>query len=528
VDDLNEQIAAAYDAHAAGRHDVAEAGYKAVLASHPDQVDALFLLSSLLLERLPESALDLAQSALTHSRGSGGLGVSEAALLDHAAACFRRLDLDPKAEVEYLSRAMLLDPSSDLRLFLLGEAQRRSGRGEDAVASFRRFLERHPGDVNALSNLGALLLQADRNADALEVLQKVVALAPRHLQGWINLATAFCKLNRLDESEDAYRRAVDLDPSNDAARRGLSNIYMRAVPRWHFVMMNDRRRNEAYQAAIERAIRRFREEHGRAPLVLEIGAGSGLLSMMAARAGAEHVVACEMVGTVAEVAIAIVARNGLADRVTVHNKRSSDLVVGVELPRRADILVSEIFDAGLLAENVLAALAHAREHLLTPDATIVPARATVWMMPIQSSAVRDLYRVSNANGCGFDVEPFNRFANIGYDQLALRRYAYAALADPVAVLDFDFTVDVPNRERDFSVALTGDGSLDAWAFWFRLDFDGETFFDTGPYTESTCWAQAVQVEEQPQQVQRGQALGVRVSQTRSEIRFVLADAPTPN
>ncbi len=526
--DPSEQIAAAYDAHTAGRHDVAEAGYRAVLANHPTQVDALFLLSSLLSEPQPEAALDLARSALNASRGGGGLGVSEVALLDHGAACFRRLELDPKAEVDLLTRAMALDPANSTRLFLLGEAQRRSGRGGDAIVMFRRFLERQPDDVNALSNVGALLLQADRNLDALTVLERVVALAPRHMHGWINLATIYSRLNRLDEAEDAYRRALDLEPSNQAAKQGLNNVYTRVVPRWHFVMMNDRRRNEAYQAAIERAILRFREANGRPPLVLEIGAGSGLLSMMAARAGAEHVVACEMVRPVAEVATGIVARNGLADRVTVHNKKSSDLVVGIDLPRRADILVSEIFDAGLLGENVLAALSHAREHLLRPDATIVPARATVRMMPIESPEIHEYYNASNANACGFDFEPFNLFAKVGYDQLALRRYAFDALADPVAVLDFDFTTDVPDRERLISVVPKRDGSLHAWTFWFTLDFDGETFFDTGPYTASTCWAQAVQIEQQPRRVRPGEPVSVRVSQTRSEIRFAFDDGPTSN
>lgn len=523
MSDFVDRIAQAYQHHQEGRLDQARASYRAILSEQPDQVDVLFLLSALLLPNQPEQSLDLARRALASSRGAGGMGVSEAALLDHCAACLRRLDLDPAEEADCLARAQALDPANADRIFLIAEAQRRCGRGEEAGDTLRRFLALRPEDVNARSNLGALLLQADRNAEAAETLRRVVDAEPQHLQAWINLATALMKLQRLEESESAYRRALGIAPDNDLATRGLNHVYTLVVPRWHFVMMNDRRRNEAYQAAIERAIRRFREATGRPPLVLEIGAGSGLLSMMAARAGAERVVACEMVRPVAEAAREIIARNGLSERITVHQKKSSDLVVGVDLPRRADLLVSEIFDAGLLGEYVLAALAHAREHLLAPGAAIVPARATVRMMPIESPEIHEYFRADNTNGCGFDFEPFNRFAKLTYEQLAIRRYAFEPLAEPAAVLDFDFATDVPDRERDLTIVPVRDGMFHAWVFWFTLDFDGEAFFDTGPYAESTCWAQAVQVEARPRAVLQGESLAVRVSQTRSEIRFARAE-----
>jgi tetratricopeptide (TPR) repeat protein len=523
MSDLVDRIAQAYQHHQEGRLEQARASYRAILSEQPDQVDVLFLLSTVLLPSQPEQSLDLALHALAASRGAGGMGVSEAALLDHCAACLKRLDRDPAEEAICLVRAQMLEPANAERLFLTAEAQRRAGRGEEASDTLRRYLALRPEDINARSNLGALLLQADRNAEAAETLRRVVDVEPRHLQAWINLATALMKLQRLDESETAYRRALEIAPDNDLATRGLNHVYTLVVPRWHFVMMNDRRRNEAYQSAIERAIRRFRETAGRPPLVLEIGAGSGLLSMMAARAGADHVVACEMVRPVAEAAREIIARNGLSQRITVHQKKSSDLVVGIDLPRRADILVSEIFDAGLLGEYVLAALAHAREHLLEPGAAIVPARATVRMMAIESAEIHEYFRADNANGCGFDLAYFNRFAKLTYEQLAIRRYAFEPIAAPAAVLDFDFTAYVPDREREMTLVPVRDGMLHAWAFWFTLDFDGETFFDTGPFAESTCWAQAVQVEARPRPVRRGEPLALLAMQTRSEIHFAIRD-----
>jgi predicted nicotinamide N-methyase len=59
------------------------------------------------------------------------------------------------------------------------------------------------------------------------------------------------------------------------------------VPRWHFRIVRDAPRTAAYDAALRRAV--FPGAR-----VLDIGTGSGLLAMMAARAGAAEAIACEI------------------------------------------------------------------------------------------------------------------------------------------------------------------------------------------------------------------------------------------
>ena len=81
-------------------------------------------------------------------------------------------------------------------------------------------------------------------------------------------------------------------------------------------MVRDEARNAAYDAALRRAVTPGMR-------VLEIGTGSGLLAMMAARAGARHVYTCEVVPQIAQAAREIVARNGYAERITVLDKHSN-------------------------------------------------------------------------------------------------------------------------------------------------------------------------------------------------------------
>ena len=86
-------------------------------------------------------------------------------------------------------------------------------------------------------------------------------------------------------------------------------ITSEVVP-WHFPMMNDNVRNDAYENALKTAL----QDGGN---VLDIGSGSGLLSMMAARHGANHITTCEVVSMVAEKAKIIIERNGFKQNIQI-------------------------------------------------------------------------------------------------------------------------------------------------------------------------------------------------------------------
>lgn len=65
------------------------------------------------------------------------------------------------------------------------------------------------------------------------------------------------------------------------------------LPTYFLPMLADVARNKAYEAGIAATIQRFQQQHGRAPTVLDVGAGTGLLTSMALHHGAQHVTAVE-------------------------------------------------------------------------------------------------------------------------------------------------------------------------------------------------------------------------------------------
>ena len=134
----------------------------------------------------------------------------------------------------------------------------------------------------------------------------------------------------------------------------------------HRTMIRDRVRTEAFRRAIESAVRP-------GDVVLDVGAGSGILSLFAARAGAARVYAVERT-TVAVLAQVLAAANGAAEIVQVIHGDIMD----VELPGRVDVIVSEWLGGFGIDEGMLAPVIAARDRWLKPGGVMIPRSVTAW------------------------------------------------------------------------------------------------------------------------------------------------------
>ncbi|VDP96854.1 unnamed protein product [Trichobilharzia regenti] len=160
----------------------------------------------------------------------------------------------------------------------------------------------------------------------------------------------------------------DYDFNQEIARSGYGD------------MLHDSDRNYKYRLALEHTIQRLKKQNPEKPVhVLDIGTGTGLLSMMAVKAGAHLVTACESFRPMAKCAQRILHNNGLSEKINVIPKRSTDLVVGVDMPRKADVLVAELFDTELIGEGALETYRHAAENLITADASLIPCAANIYV-----------------------------------------------------------------------------------------------------------------------------------------------------
>ena len=179
------------------------------------------------------------------------------------------------------------------------------------------------------------------------------------------------------------------------------------------------------------------------------------------------------------------------------------MVPGEDLPRPADLLITETFDAGLLNENILETVGDARARLLSPNASILPASATVFAAAVDCAAIALERSVSDA--AGFDVAPFNQLTPQQYLQTDLARYDWQPLSAPVALFDFDFNDVNPSPDETVqSLMPLADGTAHAVALWFRLDLDEQTSISTGPADLATHWQQAVYPVTPPLEVKQNE------------------------
>ncbi|KAG1359314.1 Protein arginine N-methyltransferase 7 [Cocos nucifera] len=257
-------------------------------------------------------------------------------------------------------------------------------------------------------------------------------------------------------------------------------------------MLNDYPRNRAFREAIEKTI--TRPCH-----VLDIGAGTGLLSMMAARAmaklgGAEEgrVSACESYLPMGKLLRRVLRSNGMEKKVKVFHKRSDELMVGVDLESPADVLVSEILDSELLGEGLIPTLQQAHEMLLVKNPQTVPYRAMTYGQLVESTflwKLHDLYSSELNASDGIHLAPagLERIIHVKQQQYAMRCDAISKelrlLSEPFKIFEFDFWKRPDSHgETEIWVKAIDNGKVHAVISWWvlQLDYEGSIFYSTAP------------------------------------------------
>ncbi|XP_057431430.1 probable histone-arginine methyltransferase 1.4 [Lotus japonicus] len=279
-------------------------------------------------------------------------------------------------------------------------------------------------------------------------------------------------------------------------------------------MLQDYVRTGTYYTAV---IENHSDFFGR--VVVDVGAGSGILSLFAAQAGAKHVYAVEA-SEMAEYARKLIAGNPeLGQRITVIKGRVED----VELPEKADILISEPMGTLLVNERMLESYVIARDRFLIPNGKMFPSVGRIHMAPFSDEylfvemANKALFW-QQQNYYGVDLTPLHKTAFQGYfSQPVVDAFDPRLLIAPSMLHVLDFTkikeeelyeIDIPLR----FIATVG-ARVHGLACWFDVLFNGSTvrrWLTTAPGAPVTHWYQLRCVLEQPIYVMAGQEITGRL------------------
>lgn len=311
-------------------------------------------------------------------------------------------------------------------------------------------------------------------SQALESLRATTA----SIQDWMSLTTTIVQLYDAGILQDENQRKRELKTS----RRGFGGLGV------HRNMLNDRVRTSAFLAGISEVVRPD-------DVVVDIGTGTGVLAVAAARAGARHVYAVEA-SAIGEVALAVFEANGLSERITLVRGWSTH----IDLPERADVLVSEIIGNEPLGENVLEVTRDARKRLLKPGARLVPGRVRILGLPVTVPEAELTGRTLTGDNLknwqswyGIDLGPLARVKQEeppSFNILPQRARDWDTLSEPILLTEVDLDkIEQLMVDSTVTVEANRGGTLNGLLVYFELDLGPGTTLSTHPAQadEANSW-----------------------------------------
>ncbi len=265
---------------------------------------------------------------------------------------------------------------------------------------------------------------------------------------------------------------------------------------FHHSMLADRVRTEAFLRAILTTV-------GPGDVVVDIGAGTGVLSLFAVMAGAQRVYAIEQ-EPIIEVAREIADSNGVADRITFVQALSSD----IELPEQADVVISETVGNVGLDEGICAWMADARRRFAAPDARFVPCRIAVEAAPVEIP--RDISMVERWS------EPLHSLDFSALRRLAANNVMWVDL-NPVALVSDPLTVAAVDAwhagdiNRAVSFTARRRGTIHGLGAWFTAWLTDGISISNAPPNAVPSWEQGLLPLLEPVAVAPGDVVDVEIT-----------------
>ena len=267
-------------------------------------------------------------------------------------------------------------------------------------------------------------------------------------------------------------------------------------------MVSDRPRTNAFAAAIREVVQA-------GDVVLDVGTGTGILAMFAAKAGARKVYAIDATD-ISEIAADLIKVNGLSDQVQVLHGRAGEL----QLDEKVDVIISEWLGNAVFVEGMAHAVLDARDHNLAPTGRMLPSKVRVLIAPLDDPL---LY---NAEGPGFWRErihdlDFSSLQEVELSQgrtMQIRVEPAGLLAPGQALLEIDLlTVTAEDlwSECDLEFVSLRDGVLNGFCVWFEAELAPSVLLDTGPDSPETHWSQTY-MSFSPRPVRAGERMEVSV------------------
>jgi protein arginine N-methyltransferase 1 len=273
----------------------------------------------------------------------------------------------------------------------------------------------------------------------------------------------------------------------------------------HRTMIRDRVRTEAFRRAIDSVVRP-------GDVVLDVGAGSGILSLFAARAGAARVYAVEET-TIAVLAQELAVANGVEDVVQVIQGDAMD----VEPPERVDVIVSEWLGGFGIDEGMLVPVIAARDRWLKPGGVMIPHSVTAWAALVHDRSLGDMvdFLRDSPYGLRLDALVEKTVNEILYSGSSRHLAAGDLRSEPSELWTTDADV-IPleqaraPHEAEALLPVRDHGMANSLALWFSAELAPGISLSVGPGDPPTHWGMTTAPLRSPVELEPGMVVRARV------------------
>ncbi|XP_050192295.1 protein arginine N-methyltransferase 3 [Myiozetetes cayanensis] len=354
---------------------------------------------------------------------------------------------------------------------------------------------------NGFSDTTALLEQlkhAERRARAAEA---ALARAQEDLQKMKQFAQDFV-MNTDVRSSSSSSAIADLQEDEDG-------VYFSSYGHYgiHEEMLKDKVRTESYRDFIYQNPHIFKDK-----VVLDVGCGTGILSMFAAKAGAKKVIGVDQSEIIYQ-AMDIIRLNKLEDIITLVKGRIEE----VDLPLdKVDVIISEWMGYFLLFESMLDSVIYAKDKYLAEGGSVYPDICTTSLVAVGDMNKHVDRLLFWEDVYGFDMSCMKKAVLPEAVVEVLDPNTLISAASVIKHIDCN-TASTPDLEfsSDFSLSITMSTKCTAVAGYFDIFFEkncqNKVSFSTGPQCTKTHWKQTVFLLEKPIPVEAGEALRGKIT-----------------
>ncbi|NXG25585.1 ANM3 methyltransferase, partial [Grallaria varia] len=354
---------------------------------------------------------------------------------------------------------------------------------------------------NGLNDTVVLLEQLKHAEHRARVAEAALARAQDDLQKMKQFARDFVMSTDVRSSSSSSAIA-DLQEDEDG-------VYFSSYGHYgiHEEMLKDKVRTESYRDFIYQNPHIFKDK-----VVLDVGCGTGILSMFAAKAGAKKVIGVDQ-SEILYQAMDIVRLNKLEDVITLVKGRIEE----VDLPlEKVDVIISEWMGYFLLFESMLDSVIYAKDKYLAEGGAVYPDICTISLVAVGDMNKHVDKLLFWEDVYGFDMSCMKKAVIPEAVVEVLDPNTLISTASVIKHIDCN-TASTPDLEfsSDFTLSITMSTKCTAVAGYFDIFFEknchNKVSFSTGPQCTKTHWKQTIFLLEKPIPVEAGEALRGKIT-----------------